>query len=325
MHKVWAFCLLFLMPVLAWAENDAVALLERMTQAGKELNYQGVFAYQTGRTLQSVQIFHRNDGDGESERLMSLNGAAREVIRSNDMVTCINPEGNQINISRRPLGRGFPSDLPRRLRSATPFYEVSFGDEERVAGRMTQELIIKPVDGYRYGYRLWVDKKTDLLLKSELLAENGDVLETFAFSAIETDAYISDEDLKPQTSGEEMTWHQSEPGKPSASANDSLISRWDATWLPDGFSLVASQNRLRANNGAFVEQRVYSDGLSSVSVFIERIKARHSHLHGGSHMGAVNAFGTIIHSHFVTVVGEVPAPTVEKIGAGIEFNVSVMQ
>ncbi|HET8807952.1 MAG TPA: sigma-E factor regulatory protein RseB domain-containing protein, partial [Methylophaga sp.] len=167
MRKVWAFCLLLLVPVLAWAESDAVALLERMTQAGKELDYQGVFTYQNGRTLQSIQIFHRNDEEGESERLMSLNGVAREVIRSNDMVTCINPEGKQINVSRRPLGRGFPSDLPRRVRSATPFYDVVMGDEERIAGRMTQELAIKPIDGYRYGYRLWVDKETDLLLKSE--------------------------------------------------------------------------------------------------------------------------------------------------------------
>ncbi|MDT8311588.1 MAG: MucB/RseB C-terminal domain-containing protein [Methylophaga sp.] len=322
MYKVWAFCLMLLMPVLVWAENDAMALLERMTQAGKELNYQGVFAYQTGRTLQSIQIFHRNNADGESERLMSLNGPAREVIRSNDMVTCINPEGKQINISRRPLGRGFPSDLPRRVRSATPFYDLIMGDEERIAGRMTQALAIKPIDEYRYGYRLWVDKETDLLLKSELLADNGDVLETFAFSAIETDVDISNADLKPQTNGEEMTWHQSEPGKPVASADNQLISNWNATWLPEGFSMVASQNRLRAPNGSYVEQRVYSDGLSSVSIFIERIKAHHNHLHGGSHMGAVNAFGTIIHSHFVTVVGEVPAITVEKIGAGIEFNLT---
>jgi len=256
MRIVLAFCLLWMMPVLAWAENDAIALLERMTQAGKELNYHGVFAYQNGRTLQSIEIFHRNDADGETERLMSLNGAAREVIRTNDMVTCINPEGKQISVSRRPLGRGFPSDLPRRVRSATPFYDVVLGDEERIAGRITQELAIKPVDGYRYAYRLWVDKETDLLLKSELLAENGDVLETFAFSAIETNVDISDEDLKPQTSGEEMTWHQSEPRQPMALTDERLISNWDTIWLPDGFSLVASQNRLRAKNGSYVEQRV---------------------------------------------------------------------
>jgi sigma-E factor negative regulatory protein RseB len=254
------------------------------------------------------------------ERLISLNGAAREVIRSNDMVTCINPEVRQVNVSRRPLGRGFPSDLPRRLSSAAPFYEVTMGDMDRIAGRKAQELVIKPNDQYRYGYRLWVDADTDLLLKSELVGNDGDVLETFAFSSLNTDVHIPEHKFEPQMSGEEMTWHRSEPEKPLNTANQSQQSQWRAEWLPEGFAQVAYQTRLRASNGADVEQRVYSDGLSSVSVFIEKIRARHTHLRGGSHVGAINAFGTIMHSHFVTVVGEVPAETVEKIGHNINFT-----
>jgi sigma-E factor negative regulatory protein RseB len=291
-----------------------------MTEAAKDLTYEGVFAYQSGKNLQSIRIYHRADARGELERLISLNGAAREVIRSNDMVTCINPEVRQVNVSRRPLGRGFPSDLPRRLSSAAPFYEVTMGDMDRIAGRKAQELVIKPNDQYRYGYRLWVDADTDLLLKSELVGNDGDVLETFAFSSLNIDVHIPEHKFEPQMTGEEMTWHRSEPEKPLNTANQSQQSQWRAEWLPEGFAQVAYQTRLRASNGADVEQRVYSDGLSSVSVFIEKIRARHTHLRGGSHVGAINAFGTIMHSHFVTVVGEVPAETVEKIGHNINFT-----
>lgn len=310
------------LPAASYAADDekAIQILERMTEAAKNLTYEGVFAYQSGKNLQSIRIYHRADARGELERLISLNGAAREVIRSNDMVTCINPEGKQVNVSRRPLGRGFPSDLPRRLSSATPFYDVKLGDTDRIAGRKAYELIITPVDDYRYGYRLWVDTQTYLLLKSELLGTDGDVLETFAFSSINTDVHIPDHKLRSQMAGEEMTWHRSEPEEPINTATSSQQSRWLAGWLPDGFAQVAYQTRLRASNGADVEQRVYSDGLSSVSIFIERIRARHNHLHGGSHVGAINAFGTIMHAHFVTVVGEVPADTVEKIGNHISFN-----
>ena len=171
-------------------DKEAVQMLERMTEAAKSLTYEGVFAYQSGKNLQSIRIFHRADARGELERLISLNGAAREVIRSNDMVTCINPEGKQVNVSRRPLGRGFPSDLPRRLNSATPYYQVELGEMDRVAGRQAHELIITPVDNYRYGYRLWVDAETDLLLKSELRNDAGEVLETFAFSSLSTGIHI---------------------------------------------------------------------------------------------------------------------------------------
>jgi sigma-E factor negative regulatory protein RseB len=308
-------------PALTNAANndEAITMLERMTEAAKDLTYEGVFAYQSGKNLQSIRIYHRADARGELERLISLNGAAREVIRSNDMVTCINPEVRQVNVSRRPLGRGFPSDLPRRLSSATPFYDVELGDMDRIAGRKAQELVIKPLDQYRYGYRLWVDADTHLLLKSELVGNDGDVLETFAFSSLNTDVHIPEHKFQPQMSGEEMTWHRSEPEKPLNIATQSQQLVWRAQWLSEGFAQVAYQTRLRASNGADVEQRVYSDGLSSVSVFIEKIRARHNHLHGGSHVGAINAFGTVMHAHFVTVVGEVPAQTVEKIGQNINF------
>ncbi len=311
--------LTILSPVHATENDEAITMLERMTEAAKELTYEGVFAYQSGKNLQSIRIYHRADARGELERLISLNGAAREVIRSNDMVTCINPEGRQVNVSRRPLGRGFPSDLPRRLSSATPFYDVELGDMDRIAGRKAQELVIKPLDQYRYGYRLWVDADTHLLLKSELVGNDGDVLETFAFSSLNTDVHIPEHKFQPQMSGEEMTWHRSEPEKPLNTAVHSQQSLWRAQWLPEGFAQVAYQTRLRASNGADVEQRVYSDGLSSVSVFIEKIRARHNHLQGGSHVGAINAFGTVMNAHFVTVVGEVPAQTVEKVGQNIQF------
>lgn len=320
MRQQFRFCvaLLVLFIPTVQAEPASIELLERMSQAATQLNYEGVFAYQSGKTFQSVRIYHRNDDGNESERLISLNGSAREVLRSNDTVTCINPEGKQVNVSQRPLGHGFPSDLPRRLRSATPFYELVMGDEDRIAGKLTQRLEIKPVDNYRYGYRLWMDKETDLLLKSELIDENDEVLETFEFTVIDTGVDIRDIDLAPQMSGNEMVWHRTEPGE-MTTQDLVAFSYWQAKWLPEGFTLIAHQNRLRANNGAHIEQRVYSDGLSSVSVFIEKMRSQHSHFYGGSHMGAVNAFGSVIHAHFVTVVGEVPAVTVEKIGAAIEY------
>lgn len=324
--RVWFSAALSLMLSLvaanAYADNAAISLLEKMTQAAQQLNYQGVFAYQNGQNLQSIRIIHRADAQGETERLVSLNGAAREVIRTNDIVTCIIPDGNKVNVSRRSFGRGFPSELPKKLTAATPYYQVELGQQGRVADRKAQSLIITPVDQYRYGYRLWVDQDTALLLKSELVDTSSNVLETFAFTSLETGVNIPDQALEPQISGSEITWHRAEAQTPANILNHNVPNHWRASWLPDGFELVALQTRLRSKQGSEVDQRVYSDGLSSVSVFIEKIKAHHSHLKGVSHVGAVNAFGTVKHAHFVTVVGEVPSHTVEKIGAAIEFDKS---
>ena len=311
--------LLLLTSLSANAASEAMTLLEQVGVAAKELNYEGVFVYQIGNKMQSISIIHRADDDGEVERLLSLDGSAREIIRTNDTVTCISPEKKSINVSRRLLGDGFPSDLLSRLSSAQPYYQVKLGKAGRVAGREAQKLIIKPVDKFRYGYRLWIDKETNLLLQSNLIDNKGNVLEKFSFLSINLGIDIPDEAFKPQLSGFEQQWDRRKPESTIVPSDKNIKSPWRIRWLPDGFTLVAQQNKKKARNGAKVEQRVYSDGLSSVSIFIERIRARHSHLKGISKMGGVNAIGTIINAHFVTVVGEVPAQTVEKTGGSIRY------
>jgi len=307
------------MSMLAHADDDAITLLKRMDVAAKQLNYEGVFSYQAGRQMQSIRIIHRANQQGEIERLVSLNGVAREVIRNNEMMTCIYPEGKSVQPNHRPLGGGFPSDFLNRLSLASPYYRLSLGQEERIAGHHTQELKVIPVDNDRYGYLLWVDKDSDLLLQSDLVDEQGKVLETFAFSSVEMGHDIPDQSLQAQMQGNEMTWNRSEHIMNTEVSANKAKSSWQMMWIPDGFILMAQQNRLKAKNGTSIEQHVYSDGLNSISIFIEKIRAQHRHLRGGSTMGATNAYGTIINSHFVTIVGEVPAHTVEKVGNSIQF------
>lgn len=310
--------LTFLSPGFAVsADDESIALLERMSVASKQLNYDGVFVHQRGKKMRSVRIIHRSDESGEIERLISLNGAESEVIRNNNVVTCFYPDGKRVNVNRKPLGNGFPSDLLNRLKSAESYYEVSMGKQSRVAGRKVQGLFIKPIDKFRYGYFLWVDKESDLLLQSNLIGKNGEVLEKFSFSSIALNIDIPDEALQPEIIGREIVWSEPETLAVAERSDEENQSAWEIRWLPEGFSLTARQMRKIANNNTNVEQYVYSDGLSSVSIFIEKIRTAHGHLRGGSTKGAVNAFGTIIDKHYVTVVGQVPATTVERIGSSM--------
>lgn len=299
--------------------DDAISLLNRMDIAAKKLNYEGVFSYPTGRHLQSIQIIHRANEEGEVERLTSLNGVAREVIRKNEMMTCIYPEGKSVQPNHRPLGRGFPSDFLNRLNLASPYYQFSLGQEDRVAGHYTQQLKVTPTDEYRYGYHLWVAKDSDLLLQSDLVDELGRIIETVAFSSVEIGHDIPQQMLQAQMHGNEMSWNRAENLINSKRSAVKAKSSWHITWMPEGFTLVAQQSRFKAKNGASVEQHVYSDGLNSISIFMEKIRAQHSHLRGISRMGPNNAFGTIINGYFVTIVGEVPARTVDKVGKSIKY------
>src|SRR5690606_7112904 len=130
------------------------------------------------------------------------------------------------------------------------------GDADRVAGRQAHELLIKPVDSYRYGYRLWVDVESHLLLKSQLIDEKDDVLETFAFSSLNVGVHIPEHKLTSKMAeGQEMSWQRIEPETFINTAKTNG-SDWQTGWLPDGFGLVALQTRLRTSSGTNVEQRV---------------------------------------------------------------------
>ena len=309
--------LLLLLGISAQA-GDALFLLESSNLAAKELNYNGVFAFQKGDKLQSIKIIHRSDEQGVTERLVSLSGVEREFIRSNDLMTCIYPEGKRPQANRKPLGQGFPSELLNRINAAVAYYQLSLGQQGRIAAHQAQELLVQPNDQYRYGYRLWLEKENNLLLQADLIDEQGKVLEKFAFSAVRMNEEIADMLLKPEMEGNEMSWNRKDA---EVTVNDASLnaSKWQIAWVPEGFKLTGHQNRF-ARNGSPLEQRIYSDGLSSVSIFMEKIRARHGHLNGGSSMGSVNAYGSIISAHFVTVVGEVPAQTVEKIGVAIQYT-----
>jgi negative regulator of sigma E activity len=91
---------------------------------------------------------------------------------------------------------------------------------------------------------------------------------------------------------------------------------WQVTKLPDGFTLKQSSER--KSKGAESFHQVYSDGLSSVSVFIERGSKSHHRLDGAAAMGALNAYGTRFDEYFVTVMGEAPASAVMQIARSTE-------
>jgi sigma-E factor negative regulatory protein RseB len=154
---------------LAWGNEAAQALLERMSQAAHTLNYDGTFMYHKDGVMESMRIIHRAEQNGaERERLISLNGVPREVLRDSDVVRCILPDDESVVIAR--AGSAAVPRQPRVLGRAggSTHYRFSAGSGERIAGRTTRTIVIEPADEYRYGYRLWLDEQTSLLLRSDV-------------------------------------------------------------------------------------------------------------------------------------------------------------
>lgn len=289
--------------------------LMKMQQAVRDTNYQGTFVYRQGDQMEVMQIAHSAHGGRVNERLMSLNGAAREIIRRDDEVICYLPDQNAVMEGH---GEGkesrFPSILPEQVARLDNNYRLSLGGQERIAGRMTRMLSIVPRDAFRYGYHLWLDTATGLLLKADLVDQGGQVIEQFMFTSVVIGKPIPAINLKSRYSGKGMVWHRPASEKPVPESK----KLWHADRLPDGFSLSSRMLRNLPGKKQPVAHLVYSDGLAAVSVFIERgNNGNGSPDHTTSSMGAAHAWRARVNGHQVTVVGEVPAQTVSMIGASV--------
>ena len=303
----------FLLP-LAHASEEARAWLKRMSQASKSLNYEGTFVYRQGAHMESVRIIHRVDEDGEKERLVSLNGEPREVLRDQSQVTCIMPDNHAVVVeSRRSKSRLAPSFdvIDARLEA---HYDLGVRGSERIAGRPARLISIQPRDEFRYGYSLWLDKETALLLRSELLDGQQNILEQVLYTSVSMPETIPDTMLEPDVSGEGLVWYTTESTDPVLAEGKSA---WTVDDVPAGFLLKSSERSLIANSLTPVRHMVFSDGLASFSVYIEKLTDEKEPFEGLSEMGAVSAFGRILDGYQITAVGEVPKATVERAGVAV--------
>ena len=294
------------------AAQDAQQWLDRMTRAVEELSYQGTFVHLMGDEVETLQIVHLNDDGRVSERIVSMDGAGREIIRHEDMIHCILPDRRIVLLEERREVSPLVSALPAFSEGLQQHYELALLSSERVVEREAQVVAIHPRDEFRYGYLLWLDSETAMPLKSQLRDEQGRTVEQMVFTQIDFRDDIPASALEPTIDAEGFEWITA----PQATQIEEAL-QWRASELPDGFTLsVATQTRM-AGSESPVEHLVYSDGLATISVFIERPNIETEVADGFSRVGSANAFSHSLSGRQVTAVGEVPMRTVEVIATSI--------
>jgi sigma-E factor negative regulatory protein RseB len=294
--------------------QEARDWLERMNSAVEELNYRGTFVHVLlDGTPETLEIVHRNANGESGERILSLDGAGREIVRQGDRVQGILPDQRIVLLESRRDVSPLVARLPDSSEDLESHYEIRLRGSARVADRAVRVLEIKPRDEFRYGYTLWLDEATAMPLRSQLTDERGRVVEQIHFTAIEIPADIPATELEATIDTTGFTTLRAPESTPSPDANIS----WRAVVLPGGFKLsVATQSQM-AGSDTPVEHLVYSDGLATVSVFIEARETK-AHLgEGFSNFGSTNAFSLTLRGRKVTAMGEVPPQTVRTIATSL--------
>ncbi len=281
--------------------------LSRMGAAVQTTSYEGTVIRIKDGKAEALKVVHTISDGVIREKVVAQEGNGIEIIRNGNEVHCILPDRQSVLVEEWDDQSTLFSTLPTSEVRFGSEYDVSIVREERVAGRQTILVAIRPHDGYRYGHRIWLDTETAFPLQTQLIGEDGAALEQVKFADISLNKAIEASALAPSYSTENFRWLT----QPSRHVSHALETDWASTDMPQGFEAVATHGETLPGSDAVVTHIIYSDGLSSVSVFIAPQDSAVSD--GHSKVGGSNSFSAVIDGHRVTAVGEVPVMTVEQI------------
>ena len=290
---------------------ETLSWLRKIHEATQRLSYTGTFVYQNGTRSETSRITRYVDAAGDIEKLEVMDGVPREIVRTKDTVRCYLPDSRVVKVDRR-TECGFPALVPERIMALARHYDLSLGETRRIAGFDCQAVVLSPKDNLRYGYKLYADVGSGMLLRAVTVDPEGNQVEQFTFTQLDI-GNVTRDMVKPRHAG--RAWRVEDAG-----AEPARLAGWGLAAELPGFQKVTELKR-RLGESRPVGQMVYSDGLAAVSVFIEPLEARRAPVRTGlSSMGAIHIYTREVANHMVTVVGEAPAVSVQRIADAVEFH-----
>jgi sigma-E factor negative regulatory protein RseB len=286
--------------------------LARMGAALNNASYVGEFVSESADRTERLSITHRVRDGVVSERLVSLTGHGRELVRENDEVVVYLPDQKLAIIERRSGRSDLMGALPQFEGRIASWYKVDWVGRETLDDfGPTAVVAVRPLDGYRFGYRLWIDVDSHMPVRSDLSDGAGRVIERLRFTKLEFDDDIPDSAFEPAVDRSKLRWVRQSP------QSDDEAPAWRAAQVPPGFRLSVSGMQALTGDGMPVNHLVYSDGLATVSVFIQAPEPGKPPMQGTTRSGVASAFTTVVDGHQVTAVGEVPPRTLKIIANGL--------
>jgi len=290
------------------AALTAVDWLNRAAAAAKQQNYSGVYVYHHGEHVEVLRVLHRIDAKGEQEKVEVLDGAPRQFLRINNDVYCHLPDGKHVRLERNAPRRFFPALLPAQPASLLAYYDAKLGGAERVAGRLSQVVLLEPRDSYRHAYTLWIDKQSGVPLKSRIVNSNGSAVSMFVFSEIQIGKAPDVQLFLNDMAGKSIL---------KASLDQPASVNWSVT-PPPGFKQVQEAVRVLPGKQMPVTHLVFSDGLSVLSMFVEPVNPGMQRMVGLSAEGAIGIYTREVDGYTVTTLGEVPGTALIETGNSVK-------
>ncbi len=313
-------------PVASYAQAPASevpieAWLSRMQEASRHRAYTGIFVVSSASNMVSAKIWHVCDGVRQFERIESLSGPARSTYRHNDQVVTFLREAKVAVVEKRESLGSFPNFFQSNAWDIGQSYQLKVVGTGRVAGYDSELVHLVPKDSLRFGYRIWSEKNTGLVLQLQTLDLDGRVLEQIAFSDLQLDAPVSASKLS-QAMANTQGYRVQHLVPQKITASD---EGWTISQAVPGFKTVGCYRPASAAAASVGDatdpkvQWIFSDGLATVSLFVETYKKeRHLRVGPTAMGGAAYSVARRLGEWWIVAVGEVPPATLNTFVQGLE-------
>ena len=296
--------------------------LMRTHQATVNRSYVGTFVVSAGGNMSSAKIWHVCQGTQQVERVETLTGAPRSIFRHNDQVTTFMPDHKVARSEKRESLGLFPQLFQSADSHIADFYKFRQEGLERVAGVEADIITLVPRDRLRFGYRVWSERKNGLIVKLQTLDNDGKVIEQAAFSELQLDVPVSMSQLI-QMMGKVQGYRID---KPELVKTTAAAEGWGLKTPVAGFNAMSCYKRpvsavdlgTKSSTGEGPMQWIFSDGLASVSIFVEPFDPQRHVRESTLSLGATQTLTRQLDAHWVTLVGEVPVPTLQLFVSALE-------
>lgn len=292
--------------------------LMRMHEASKSRAYIGTYVVSSGGAMSSAKIWHVCEGNQQMERVETLTGAPRSTFRHNDRVVTFMPDHKLVRTEKRESLGLFPELLQSTDNRIADFYKVQREGVDRVAGVEADIVVLSPKDSMRFGYRVWTEQKKGLVVKLQTLDVDGKVLEQAAFSELQLDAPVKMDKLL-QMMGKVDGYRVEQPVLVKTTA---VAEGWVLKTPVPGFTPMSCYKRPAVSSASSSAEEplqwIFSDGLASVSLFVEPVDRQRHERESSMSMGATQTLTKQLGTYWLTVVGEVPMSTLKLFASGLE-------
>ena len=293
--------------------SDPLAWLQRAAEAARSTSYAGTFAHSNGDRTSTVRITHVNSGGEEHERVEPLDGPPLEIVRKNDEMFCYFPDAKTVRLDRRVTPRFFPAILSPTPAAVAASYDVKLGKTERVLGYDCQWIRLDPKDSLRYAQRLCSEVNSGLVIRAKTFNDQNQMIELYTFTDLKLGREVARSDVRSNFEARVKRWVTDSQPRDEARSVD---TGWTVTNPPAGFEKVTELRRTLPGRAQPVSQIIFSDGLASLSVFVEP-NAPPRVAEASSEDGTTTFFVHPMGENLVSVLGEVPLATAQQVGRSV--------